>query len=103
MTDLLSRWNAANWTISAFSDEIARTIGAIPPQARMSDYFGVWAYECDRFWAQWKVIRETDLVQHMAAPALPKSPTVMTEPTKSGKSIARIVLRGSMMKGQSSF
>lgn len=77
---------------------------ALPvPFARMSDYFGCWAYEPDRFRAQWELIGDTDLARHMAGPPPSRTPTVLTEPTKSGRSIARVVARGTLMKGQSSF
>lgn len=98
---ILDRFSRAQLTPA----EIGAAISIINPvpAARMSDYFGVWAYEPDRFMAQWKVIGETDLARHMAAPQPPRTPTVMVEPTKSGQSIARVIVRGSMMKGQSSF
>jgi signal peptide peptidase SppA len=83
-------------------NSLVSVVGA-PQQARMSDYFGVWAYEPDRFWAQYKVIQETDLARHMAAPQPPRVPTVLTEQGKGGRNIARVVVRGTMMKGQSSF
>lgn len=71
--------------------------------ARLSDYFGAWAYEPTRFRAQWDTISRTDLARHMAAPMPPKTPTLLTENGKGGQNIARIVMRGTLMKGQSSF
>lgn len=98
---LLDRYSQSS--ISPAELATALSVVAPPPSARMSDYFGCWAYEPDRFWAQWRVIGETDLARHMAAPQPPRTPTVMTEPTKGGRSIARVVMRGTLMKGQSSF
>ena len=98
MADLLSRV-----TLSPMELHEAIAVIAPPPQARMSDYFGCWAYEPDRFWAQWKLIGETDLARHMASPMPPKNPTSLTIPTKGGQSVAQIVMRGTLMKGQSSF
>lgn len=104
MVDLLIGGKAVERGLS-LDDLPARVIpvGAVPPQARMSDYFGCWAYEPDRFWAQWKIIQETDLARHMAAPVPPRSPSMLMESGKGNNSIARVILRGSMMKGQSSF
>jgi len=104
MTDaalLFDRLSRAQFTPAEINSLIS--VVAPPPQARMSDYFGVWAYEPDRFWSQWKIIGETDMARHLAMPAPPKTPTVLTEKGDGGRSIARVVLRGSMMKGQSSF
>jgi signal peptide peptidase SppA len=74
-----------------------------PLAARLSDYFGVWAYEPARFKAQWETIAATNLAEHMAAPPPPKQPTFMAEPVKGGMHVARIIMRGSLMKGTSSF
>lgn len=81
--------------------------GAFPAhdvyRARLSDYFGCWAYEPDRFLAQLDVVLACDLAAHMAAPPPPLARTTVAEPTDSGKSVARVLVRGTMMKGQSSF
>src|SRR5690242_2424052 len=67
MTDaalLFDRLSRAQFTPAEINSLIS--VVATPPQARMSDYFGVWAYEPDRFWSQWKIIGETDMARHLA-------------------------------------
>lgn len=76
----------------------------VPDFARLADYFGVWAYEPDRFRAAWDLVHRTDLLAHVAA-AQPQPQRVSTTeliPVKGGKSIARVPVRGTLMKGQSS-
>lgn len=81
---------------------------AAPVFGRLDDYFGVWLYQPDKFFALWDYVRRTDLPAHMsahqaAAPAAPKPPGLVLEPGKGGKSIARIPIRGTLMKSASSF
>lgn len=76
---------------------------AVPQFARLSDYFGVWCYESERFLAQWELIRRTDLVRHMALPQPPKAPGAETVSGKNGKSIAIVPISGTLMKSASSF
>ena len=75
----------------------------VPYFARLSDYVGVWAYEPARFRAQWELIGRADLPAHMARGPMPLVPTAITETGKGGRSVARIVARGTLMKGQPSF
>ena len=75
----------------------------VPHFARFEDYLGAWAYEPERFRGQWELVRRTDLPLHVAAaPAARASSTDMIA-AGGGKSIARVAIRGSLMKGQSSF
>lgn len=76
---------------------------AVPPFARLSDYFGLWCYEPARFLAQWDVIRGADLARHMAAPQPPRASAVELVAAKGGKSVAVVPLTGTLMKSASSF
>lgn len=93
------------WNVTLTRAEIGAALAVVnpPPAARMADYWGCWAYEPGRFFAQWEVVRGMNLAEHMAAPPMPRNPTMLTEPGAGGRSVARVVMRGTLMKGTSSF
>lgn len=75
----------------------------VPAFPRALEYVGVWAMETAAAASLQATIAATDMARHMAAPQPPKTPTVLTESGAGGRSIARVVMRGTLMKGQSSF
>lgn len=79
------------------------TLLTVPHFTRLADYFGPWCYEPDRFNAQWRLVRDTDMTRHMAVPAPKVQPTLDLQPAKGGKSVAVIKATGTLMKSQSSF
>ena len=74
----------------------------LPTFARLHEYFGAWAYEPERLFAQLRVIQSTDFAIHMAAPQPPRPSNVQMTPAKNGKTVARIDMLGTLMKQQSS-
>jgi len=74
----------------------------LPAFPRLHEYFGLWAYEPEAFFAQWSLFRATDLTRHAAAPAPGRSSTMTMEPGKNGQSVAVIGVGGTLMKQQSS-
>lgn len=104
-TNHITQSRGTRGTVSLSPAELNTALSIIdpPPAARMSDYFGAWAYEPGHFALQWSIISRTNLAEHMAGPPMPRVPTVLNEPARGGKNIARVVVRGTMMKGQSSF
>jgi signal peptide peptidase SppA len=75
----------------------------VPAFARLSDYFGPWAYEPERFLAQWELIRSTDMARHMATSSPSRNSNIEMISGRGGKSVAVIKILGTLMKSQSSF
>jgi signal peptide peptidase SppA len=75
----------------------------VPFFPRATEYVGAWAIESRAAAALAQMAASPDLAKHMAAPPPVRIPTTITESGKGGKSIARVVVRGTLMKGQSSF
>lgn len=81
-----------------------RDLLLIPEFARITDYFGPWAMEAKAFADLWAYARSMDWSAHFAQQAIspPARPAVEMVNGRGGKSVARIPIRGLMMKGQSS-
>lgn len=75
----------------------------VPVFARLTDYFGPWCYEPQRFFALWEMVKGTDLNAHMAASPPRPATTTRIVPGRAGKSIAVMGVEGMLMKGQPSF
>ena len=81
-------------------------IAAVPNVPRLSDYFGPWAYEPERFLALWRTVKATDWTRHLQVAAIPTGPrpaTMEMMPGKNGSNIAVIKASGTLMKSSSSF
>ncbi|VTU01007.1 peptidase s49 : Periplasmic serine proteases (ClpP class) OS=Chthonomonas calidirosea (strain DSM 23976 / ICMP 18418 / T49) GN=CCALI_01405 PE=4 SV=1: Peptidase_S49 [Gemmataceae bacterium] len=76
---------------------------AAPAFRRFDEYLGCWAYEPERFLAQWQMIRGVDMTRHMAAPQPDRPAGYATLPARGGKSIAVLKATGTLMKQASSF
>jgi signal peptide peptidase SppA len=75
-----------------------------PAFPRLSDFFGLWAYEPTRWAGLEDLYRRTDLFAHVLAvgPVRPPATLTTTEPARGGKSVAVVNASGMLMKQQPS-
>ncbi|MFA9478516.1 signal peptide peptidase SppA [Phycisphaerales bacterium AB-hyl4] len=84
----------------------------VPPQARLDEYYGLWAVEESRFWALFQRARNMDWGRHFAEPRARRGQTmaVVRGPRQSigsdgvgeGPSVVVLQARGTLMKHASS-
>lgn len=73
-----------------------------PTVPRISDYFGAWCFEAERFTAIYRAVMAMDLAAKMAAPAPARVSNVEMVAASGGKQIAIVKAVGMLMKQQSS-
>lgn len=74
----------------------------LPTFPRLSDYFGVWCFEPERFFAMWRTVKVTDFAAHVAAGPPPRVTTTEMVAGTGGRHVAVVKAAGTLMKQQSS-